>query len=119
MTIDEFKKKAIEGGYFGDMPKEPFLDNLDTIKTADLLLDPKSFQAVGKVEWAELDPPRKKKDLYYDGRSYFDMKQNARHYIHVGGGRYEPNTPTWVKQMHRMVDFLADGGSIEDFLKTL
>lgn len=91
MTIQQFIEKAIEGGYDG-YPK-PFCvecGNYQTIKGGDLFLDPKAWQAVGKVE---------------------GWNKN----IHSGTGHFQDYK--WY--MHRLIDHLCEGKDIESFIATL
>ena len=120
MTIKQFIEKAIEGG-FDNLPflmvKKPlkvgyegsiiFAENdvegwksretmhIDEIikNPHKILLDPLAWQAVGKVEGV-------------DGALQMDSKYGFR-------------LPVWKDQMHRMVDALAEGKSIEQFLETI
>lgn len=63
----------------------------------EMLLDPKVWQAVGKTEkWGQ---------VLHDGEVWLCGKDQ---YLH-----------TWVANMHRMIDALCEGKTIEDFLKTL
>jgi len=95
MTISDFIKKAIAGGYEG-------IENSDSSEATCpccgglWIIDPLAWQAVGKVEgWNE----------------------------GVEGGRMDMhnhwNLPGWHEKMHRMIDALAEGKTIEEFLKIL
>lgn len=104
MTIEQFVKKAIEGQE-GNLPKHTvvranrywveLLDANGTPYTQSLdtwLLDPEAWKAVGKVEgWEE---------------------QGGFLYPNLNGTR-------WQHEMHRMVDALAEGKTIEQFLSEL
>lgn len=59
------------------------------VSDAEILLDPLAWQAVGKVEGWHR------------------------------GSLDEAFHPTWKQNMHRMIDALAEGKTIEDYLKTL
>lgn len=66
-----------------------------------IFLDPLFWQALGRVEgWDE---------------SYFHSEARDPYYS-LG---YDPAADAWKMNMHRMVDFLADGKTIEQFLETL
>jgi len=126
MEIKQFIEKAIEGGWKdliikgkehhiffsgGGAYAEPnFIQvgytcvgikppcNKDSIGFTkyEILLDPKAWQAVGKVEgWGTIDNcPCCKKIHHRD-------------------------EPKWLYNMHRMVDFICEGGTIEEYVKTL
>lgn len=100
MTTKEFIEKAIEGGYVNIYlnPKSPHeITPLMIQEKYMIFLDPKAWQAVGKVEdWIDIMPSwEKHKDGYYLS--------------------YEG----WQWNMHRMIDALCEGKSIEEFLSTL
>lgn len=107
MTIKQFIEKAIEGGW--EKENEPQLDinndgcwvdfeNPDDTRVlhqSDIFLDPKSWQAVGKVEGWEIGVNFPILDMYRDPQD------------------------EWQFKMHQMIDALAEGKTIEEFLKTL
>jgi hypothetical protein len=80
----------------------------------EILLDPLAWQAVGKVEgWKEegiksLDG----KVCAYDGYRDCGMGRACRF---TGF----PKIDKWHWHMHQMIDALAEGKSIEEFLETL
>lgn len=104
MIIQTFIEKAIEGG-FSSYAKNvaadqlPLLDAVAAIRRefsyTQVLLDPLAWQAVGKMEGWDLP-------LIYKGT--FVRKMGLRN---------------WFVNMHRMIDALADGKTIEQFLETL
>lgn len=109
MTINQFIEKAEEGGWYKEMkPKlievkiepEPFayfktIGGKEKISVSMILLSKKAWEAVGKVEmW---------KDNEWIAYDYGQATS-------IEGWRYN---------MHRMIDALAKGESIENFLKTL
>lgn len=92
MTIKTFIEKAIAGGWKSPERWHTYVDAVkDTVFNYHaILLDPLFWQAVGKTEgW-----PTK----YY---------------------RPNPQSWPWRDNMHRMIDSLAEGKSIEEFLSTL
>ena len=114
MKIKQFLELAIQGGWKKGIKLE-VLDGAiqakfweDTIvaytdkdgaykrfNLYQILLDPLAWQAVGKVEGA--------------GKVGREEPALSQHWVEK-----------WAKeQMHRMIDFLADSGSLEDFIKTL
>lgn len=123
----DFVKKAVEGGWpfyctnnFGCSVRKDdrlvdvfFVDYFtcackclsrdDGMKVVlnDILLDPKAWQAVGKVE-----------------KWHFGKSEDGADSVSVrvfAGVVY----PIWKWNMHRMIDALAEGKSIEEFLATL
>jgi hypothetical protein len=126
MTIQTFIEKAIEGGWsVWDTIRAPHTSsekfdsprcgdcfcqaftlhthvNLDE-KTYEILLDPEAWKAVGKVSgWNE----------NYD---FTDIIEDGIGYKFG----YDTKMPTWECMMHRMIDSLAEGKSIEFYLETL
>jgi len=120
MTIKEFIKKAIEGGYLKEKNPKLFggleilsgeeTDNWsigwknkeencnDGMGIHKLVLDPKAWEAVGKVDgW-------KKIDTVICGIKKVEIETNENGY---------------EQRMHEMIDHLIKGGSIETYLKTL
>ena len=91
MTIKQFIEKGIEGGYPQDLAHyEKYPDQ------CVVLLDPLAWQAVGKVEGWET--------------KYFKCSPNCDNKI---------RSDDWNYQMHRMIDALAEGKTIEEFIETL
>ena len=93
MTIKEFIEKAIEGGY--DIKRALVVNKDDeynpiSMQSSDkMFLDPKAWEAVGKVEgWNK-----------YDEKEYF--------------------APEYRNKMHQMIDHLVEGGTIESYIETL
>lgn len=107
MTIQEFIKKAIEGSWKPETHREVIEFNPNNRNGArssvrasythfEVLLDPLAWQAVGKVEgW---DEGKRKEELYKKAPQLQWM---------------------WQFMMHRMIDALIEGKSIEEFLETL
>lgn len=108
MTIQTFIEKAIEGGWKSDQPhisKGAFEDgtffgfphwkwkdeqgNIKRATMWEILLDHLAWQAVGKVEG------------WGDMRGWTD------------------GMPAWKMRMHCMIEALAEGKTIEEFLATL
>lgn len=92
MTIKQFVEKAIEGGWGPYYYRDLYKDG--SSETAAMLLDPLAWQAVGKVEVEKW------------GETAFD-------------GTVGDTVPVWRVNMHKMIDALAEGKSIEDFLSEL
>lgn len=103
MTIPEWKNKAFEGGYSQVGFPEADVD-LNT-----MLLSPRAWQAVGKVEGWDKQP-----NFDYSIPEDFDIN------THVMGNnvRYLPGE-LWQTKMHRVIDALAEGKTIEQYLETL
>lgn len=93
MTIKQFIEKAIEGGWKTGNHYE-FSDGT-RYDQSGILLDPEAWKAVGKVEgWKE--------DTHYT----------------VEGVRVREGT-NYVKNMHRLIDALAEGKTVEEYLASL
>ncbi len=110
MTIQQFIEKAIEAGYTcpencsvwiktdGTTNGVMHVAHLAAI-LSDVLLDPLAWKAVGKVEgW---------------GVHVIAMAVIETGNTNVG------SVPTWKRNMHAMIDALADGKTIEEFISTL
>lgn len=107
MTTKQFIEKAIDGGYtFKNVTdfesSESHYSNVwyqgktfDYLIT-EILLDPLVWQAVGKVEGWD------KKHGNFDLKDY-----------------WEDDNLYWGYYMHRMIDALCEGRTIEQFLETL
>lgn len=91
MTTKEFIEKAIEGGW------ECYLESGTGHGLSDMFLDPKAWQAVGKV---------------YGWNEEYNCPSCGLEY-------YEVSRPAYSAKMHRMIDALIEGKSIEEYLKTL
>lgn len=122
MEIKQFIEKAIEGGW------KPFPDervhkkveiedvgihgfnaifttkvNVRRLAFFQIILSPLAWQAVGKVEgWK-----RNAIIQWYD--SFPNQKEREKY----------RGIESWKFQMHRMIDALAEGKTIEEYLKTL
>lgn len=116
MTIEQFIKKAIEGGW---KPKDAEMQKVSSFKVEDGLLtlyglenktqrkvesylveqifiDPFAWKAVGKVEG-------------------WDIGKTIDPTYH-----FAPESMwMWQWKMHRMIDALAEGKSLEEFISTL
>ena len=137
MTIQEFIEKAIEGGY-----RREGVVGLNALDLSEILLprgaepillDVEAWKAVGKVEgWEE-------KELEIGDEVYFGMppmfgritstdKETARvrtYELSVDGVGLQKlpkevlHQAVWKQNMHRMIDSLAEGRTIEEYLDTL
>lgn len=119
MTIKKFISKAIEGGWvdkrYRNESKKMIKYWKDRMKSGamfvdinEAVLDPKFWQAVGKVEgWKAL------KDFHHPtvGKLYYRYPDDDE-FLGFDG-------PEWYEKMHSMIDALAEGKSIEEFVKTL
>lgn len=89
MTPKEFKEKARQGGFEGDIYDERYGGN------EIIILDPKAWQAVAEVEkWSK------------ETKIYF-------------GDRHIYTQDTWTYNMHCMITALVNGNTLEQFLETL
>lgn len=123
MTIQEFIEKAVQGLW--DLPGVNQLTltqyggatvyfkngSSRSFGTADILLMPQCWQAVARVEawdhgtWSREVWTNKDDQLHAEGLDRFGTTENG--------------LPAWRWYMHRMIDALAEGRSIEDFLAEL
>lgn len=131
MTIKTFIEKAIEGGWLtgyepfnlqpafnsnsfepvagGEWNKKTLRPLRKQLTNAEILLDPEAWKAVGKVEgWDRII------DYEFEEKEVFLYEGQEQKYDHRAGQMLQ-----WKYNMHRMIDSLADGQSIEDFLQTL
>lgn len=97
MKIQTFIKKAVEGGW-ERYPSDYGLNEHYVVMPdflCEMVLDVAAWKAVGEIEeWKN---------------EFFETKEA------VFKGRY----PGWFVRMHRMIDALANGKTITDFLETL
>lgn len=138
MTIQQFIEKAIEGGwkdlhafrhYNGAWvlvelkelcwregeggEGDTQVQQTTSFKLEEILLDPLTWKAVGKVEGWE------------KGRTYRQSvparkgPNGATYRACIRMQRTAPRPNQWKKNMHAMIDALAEGKSIEEFLATL
>ena len=99
MTTKQFIEKAIKGGWKVKEKEVVFSDEIEFEFTEHILLDPKAWQAVGKVEGWE--------DKNGD-------------YVDYGDGHMPSGwDAVWKIHMHEMIDYLTDGLTIESYLETL
>lgn len=92
MTTEQFIEKAKEGGW-----KLHLQGGTDTEKFIhQMLLDPEVWKAV-----------------------YKDTPLGTTISFMSGWSRSRINMPIWQYKMHKMIDHLVDGGTIESYLKTL
>lgn len=111
MTTKEFIEKAIEGGWEGTDGLSLVIGSVDNCyglvwdeemyKTIhEIILDPKAWEAVGKVE---------------------EFKDNGTidldHHIAYTHGLFNNNLH--IIKMHQMIDHLVSGGTITSYLETL
>lgn len=132
MTINRFIEKAIEGGWdftdnvnFSEEDRARFkrTEHLKDPKNiagfwGAVFLDPEAWKAVGKVEgWEEACEmsPRTGRHCY--------LYTNATRHTHdeccYCGRKSNGTKHTWQDHMHRMIDALAEGKSVEEFIATL
>ena len=107
MKIEQAIQKAMEGGY-----KHPAHFGT-TGKVEQLLLDPSFWQSLGKaMGWADR--------LCIQCA---DENDGEPMYCEVcdGGDSPQHHSPQseWLYRWHSFIDHLADGGSIEEWFKTL
>ena len=118
MNIKKFISLAIQGGWnvksFLKMDEEIYkkYKNDDVLAItiskaqalfAEILLDPEAWKAVGKTikKWQDKD------------------EQNARLTRQAGGGEMITGQYMWNKMMHRFIDALCEGKTIEEAIKEI
>ncbi len=99
MTIQQFIEKAIEGGWDVSRADVRIRGDIHDASYERALLDPEAWKAVGKVE----------------GWKPFSDMEDA---IMFQRGVVLP-LDRWLWNMHRMLDALAEGKTIEQYLETL
>ena len=96
MTNKEFRQKSKEGGF-----------DTEGLSDAEMVLNPRSFQAVGKVEnW---------KENHFFAVIY--AKGEGEEYWFDSNCKNDE--PEWKEKMHGMIDALAEGKSINQYLTSL
>lgn len=113
MTYIEFLKKAYEGGWTPEWEETRYSADGGTQKAMvnmhKVLLDVLAWQAVGKVEdWGH--------EMKGNG---IPMGTYPETMIHILMHKENKLVPVWRFYMHRMIDALCEGKSIEQFLETL
>lgn len=96
MTTEQFIQKAIEGGWKHQHPFPNDIEYWGELEHFRILLDPLAWQAVGKV------------DGWDEGRTIDPTYHFA-----------PANMWMWQWKMHRMIDALAEGKTLEEFISTL
>jgi len=112
MTIKQFIEKAEQGGLSSShmvLGKYPLQNVLIHNVQELVLLDPEAWKAVGKVEgWND------QREMYCtvcrrSGSQLKDCSCEGQVYSYAN----------WHEYMHRMIDALADGKTIEEYLAML
>lgn len=113
MTISTFIEKAIEGGIDRNDFPDVCLDHPCISETAPWLLSPRVWKAVGKVEgWGSGCNVCLKDPSSYASGWADACKRSSEHLTR----EYKF---IWVAKMHRMIDFLEQGKTIDQYLDTL
>lgn len=129
MTIKQFIEHAIEGGYSSLMGGDKMCSN------EVILLDPIAWQAVGKVsDWKE-SIERVSTNCKYDGcysedqtaeefekdspEDMAELRKESPYEDDSNEYRLYKTAPEWKIKMCRMIDALAEGKTIEQYLETL
>ena len=111
MKTKEFIEKAIEGGY--RHKNQNLSDWRNDYNFFEIILEPKAWEAVGKVEGWEKTYKNKKEWCQacldgYDGECYS-----------ADGFCKTPLTKDWEMYMHRMTPHLILGKDLESYIETL
>lgn len=132
MTIKQFIECAIEGGWkykrkhqeiylCEDQPKEGEGDTRIGLRsnTYAIMLDPNAWRAVGKVKGWKGDLIRMCNGCGVALRVNEEPTMDGKHGGKNGCGsdiiEYDGQ---WLIEMHRMIDALCDGKTIEEFIAT-
>lgn len=113
MTPKQFIEKAIEGGFRNNLELNDLRKEIMSKSLAEIFLDPLAWQAVGKVEgWGFkkifLPSINDKSTYHYDIHGDLNNIKNIS--ILTSG---------YTEKMHKMIDALCEGKSINQFLETL
>lgn len=120
MTIKEFIEKAIEGGWRQkEYPEFNVIEVSNvgvhlnchgvlgdfeyTFYREKILLDPLAWQAVGKVEGWDVQNVQ--------GTTHLTDNGTKRNYLFIENG--------WMNKMHAMINALAEGKTLEEYISTL
>lgn len=126
MTIQQFIEKAIEGGWRPLLAHQVWYANWNNRSLPrqearasyvlhEILLDPEAWKAVGKVEgWEKWSCG----DCYMPQFKAF-LTSDADQCSCCLAERNRSEIETWKMNMHRMIDALAEGKSVEEYLETL
>lgn len=138
MTIREFIEKAYKGGWSHNRI-HPSREHISNDEKSRLLLDPKAWEAVGKVEgwfdgekrWAfftdeALEMGYKQRDnmrIIGESRDKDEWRItweniNSSYNFPKEYIRIEQNSG-WQNHMHSMIDALADGKTLSEYIETL
>lgn len=115
MTIQQFLQKAIEGGWepigynFSNKPFSWKVQAVCKVKYKErFFLDPKLWEAVGKTEgWED--------KCKICGENHFPKKIETKEYVMH---RHVPD-PAWINKMHRMIDALCEGKTVQEYIESL
>ena len=105
MTIKQFIEKAIEGKFIINNEKHSSYDSEYDIYTEipeAILLDPLAWQAVGRAE----GQGKVRRTYRKGGKVVYIFSEPL-------------NNKIALENMHNMIDALAEGKSLEEFIKTL
>jgi len=101
MTIEQAIQKAIKNGW--DVMKVPSFDGVEFLNNSEVCLDPLFWQALGKgLGW---------KETYYCLCSYEDWT--------CGELGCSQGWSEWQYYWHKLIDHLANNGTIESFFELL
>jgi len=115
MTIKQFIEKAIEGGW------RPHVENWESTPHSWLyrhyfLTDPKAWKAVWSLNKGECWACEGKKYFKKFASEELDKESPCGNCDCTGTDEWEK---PWIRDMKRMIDALAEGKTIEEFIQTL
>lgn len=121
MTIEQAIEKAIEGGY--ERTKRNYTPELGRFHVCEIVLDPLFWQALGKVlNWGRQNST----SSFSPNGTWNNEEIELMGYRLLDGvcscctGYETPDdVPAWQVYWHKLIDHLADGGTIESYFETL
>jgi hypothetical protein len=118
MKTKQFIEKAIEGGMkttciedqYPEMGSGGYMCNGSYTTIEKLILDPKAWEAVGKVEGYSNKIRVRECSNCFSERVMKEQTGLSCECLY---------NEEWKQKMHEMIDHLIEGGTIETYLKTL
>lgn len=122
--VNDFLRKAVLGGWdwLGSPRVKLYIEkshcSWPQMPAEIMLMDPKAWQAVGKTMGWEKGRPFKQSVPARTGPVRKDGTRSSYPSV-IRMQRTAPRPNQWRKEWHRMIDALAEGKTIEEYLETL